>query len=492
MFKIFVFDRVVCGMASANVPVENPFLAQIERIRVELRERVARARQVLQEREIALLSELQQLEDTYRGEGVDEQIDQLRKIKEQNMSTLTDDENQELLQQVIAPLNTRMRELEASLETAKDTMRLVELEWDTNLEGILSRTGSIRVRGLPDYKEKGIRGHTAILITEGKPTRGLKKTSYINSILQCLSHTLPIRRLYVSDEYKEHLNNRGDLSNAFSHVMVELWDSTSSHSVHPNDLKKQIESISPKVPKYNQHDAHEFMRFLLNELHEEINRANEEGRKSPADNETLEEACARHLTWEDSRISQLFSGMLRSDVCCTVCNNQSTAYIPFMDLSLPIVRRKQRPFYNAISTEATVLLADCLRMFTTEEMLDEEESPYCNTCIKPTKSSRHVSIAKLPRYLVIQLKRLSYHPKRTKLSTRVEFDYTWELIDSDNTVKIYSLYAVVCHSGGVSGGHYTAYCNYCGVWRCFDDKIVKSVTWEYVAHQEAYILFYKL
>ena len=87
---------------------------------------------------------------------------------------------------------------------------------------------------------------------------------------------------------------------------------------------------------------------------------------------------------------------------------------------------------------------------------------------------------------------LSYHPKRTKLSTRVEFDYTWELIDSDNTVKIYSLYAVVCHSGGVSGGHYTAYCNYCGVWRCFDDKIVKSVTWEYVAHQEAYILFYKL
>ena len=471
-------------MASANVPVKNPFLAQLDKVRVELRERVARACQVLQERETALLSALQQLEDAYRGEGVAEQIDQLRKIKEHNMSTLADNENLELLQQVIAPLNTRMTELEASLEIARDAMRLVELEWDTNLEGILSRTGSIRMRG-----------HTERIISEGKPTRGLKNfgnTSYINSILQCLSHTLPIRCLYVSDEYKEHLNNRGDLSNAFSHVMVELWDSTSSHSVRPNDLKKQIESISPKVPKYNQHDAHEFMRFLLNELHEEINRSSEEGRKSPAHNEILEEACARHLTWEDSRISQLFSGMLRSDVCCSVCNNQSTVYIPFMDLSLPIVKRKQRSFYNAISTEATVLLADCLRMFTTEDILDEEESPYCNTCIKPTKSSRHVSIAKLPRYLVIQLKRLSYHPKRTKLSTRVEFDYTWELIDSDNTVKLYSLYAVVCHSGGVSGGHYTAYCNHCGVWRCFDDKIIKSVTWEYVAHQEAYILFYKL
>ena len=48
-----------------------------------------------------------------------------------------------------------MRELEANLETARDRMRRVELEWDVNLEGMLSRTGSIRVRGEPDYKEKG-------------------------------------------------------------------------------------------------------------------------------------------------------------------------------------------------------------------------------------------------------------------------------------------------------------------------------------------------
>ena len=142
-------------MASANVPVENPFLTQIERVRVEIRKRVARAHQVLRERETALLSELQQLEDTYRGEGVDKQIDQLRITKEQNIATLTDNENQEFLQQSVALLDARMRELEASLETARDRMRRVELEWDRNLEGILSRTGSIRVRGVADYKEKG-------------------------------------------------------------------------------------------------------------------------------------------------------------------------------------------------------------------------------------------------------------------------------------------------------------------------------------------------
>ena len=142
-------------MASARVEGDNPFLAQVERARVELRERVARAHQVLQERETALLSELQQLEDTYRGEGVDKQIDQLRIHKEQTIATLTDNKNKEFLEQSVDLLDARMRELAANLKTARDRMRRVELEWDGNLEGMLSRTGSIRVREEPDYKEKG-------------------------------------------------------------------------------------------------------------------------------------------------------------------------------------------------------------------------------------------------------------------------------------------------------------------------------------------------
>ena len=142
-------------MASARVSGENQFLSQVERVRVELRERVARAHQVLQERETALLSELQQLEDTYRGEGVDKQIDQLRVTKEQTIATLTDNTNKEILEQSVTLLDARMRELEVNLETARDRMRRVELEWDVNLEGMLSRTGSIRVRGEQDCKEKG-------------------------------------------------------------------------------------------------------------------------------------------------------------------------------------------------------------------------------------------------------------------------------------------------------------------------------------------------
>ena len=84
-------------MASVGVSGDNPFLSQVERVRVELRERVARAHQVLQERETALMSELQQIEDTYTGEGVGKQIDQLRMHREQTIATLTDNKNKKFL-----------------------------------------------------------------------------------------------------------------------------------------------------------------------------------------------------------------------------------------------------------------------------------------------------------------------------------------------------------------------------------------------------------
>ena len=323
------------------------------------------------------------------------------------------------------------------------------------------------------------------------PTRGLKNlgnTCFMNSILQCLSHTLPLRQLYVSDYYKLYLNNKGDLSYAFKRVMLELWNTTSSDSVSPYYLKRQVRIAAPIFSDFNQHDAHEFMRFLLNELHEEINRASEEGRKSPADNETLEEACDRYLTWEDSRISQLFSGMLRSDVCCSICNNQSTAYIPFMDLSLPIPEKND---LNCSYYEQPVHLADCLEMITAEEILMEEERPYCNTCRDLTASTKQLIICSLPRFIVIQLKRFSYYPTRTKLSTPVRFDDTWRLKDSSNSTHTYSLYGIACHSGSLYGGHYIAYCKYSGVWRCFNDSMTSIVSWDHVREQKAYILFYR-
>ena len=335
-----------------------------------------------------------------------------------------------------------------------------------------------------------------------KPTRGLKNignTCFMNCILQCLSHTLPLRDLFVSNEYKKHLKTKGDLSYAFKCTMYELWMSSSTlDSYAPHDLKRMVGIVAPRFYGYNQHDAQEFMRFLLNELHEEINKANVKGRLSPGDDETLQEACERYLTWENSKISELFSGMLRSEVCCSVCRHRSIVYDPFMDLALPIPKSKStssRTYIPSVSydtsTQPAVKLDACMQVFTKEETLDEEERPYCNKCKNMTKSTKQLSIAKLPKFLVIQLKRFSGYSIRSKLSTPVEFEERWEVCDNTGKTHVYSLYGIACHLGGIYGGHYTAYCKYNRQWRYFNDTYAIAKSWDHVKHQEAYILFYE-
>ena len=128
-----------------NIVGDDPFLSRIEHVREELRKNVARAHQVLDDREGELLSELEQIEANYRGEGFAKQIQQLKITKEQTISTLTDNENKDFLEQSIATLDARVREIQSKIGITRNSMTGVELEWDEFLERVLSQTGSIQV-----------------------------------------------------------------------------------------------------------------------------------------------------------------------------------------------------------------------------------------------------------------------------------------------------------------------------------------------------------
>ena len=142
-------------MASSNVSESETFLSQAEGVREEIRARFSRSHELLRVREAALLSELDELLASYRGEGVREQIQDLNRIIKSMKTTVQRNENQETVATSVAVMNARIRELEVSLETAKDRMRRVELEWDGELEERLNGLGGIRVIGLLDYRKKG-------------------------------------------------------------------------------------------------------------------------------------------------------------------------------------------------------------------------------------------------------------------------------------------------------------------------------------------------
>ena len=140
-------------MASASVLSEDRFRSKVDRVREEIRRKFFRAHQVLGERETELLSELDQLEERYRGTGITEQIEDLEKLKEVELTTSKVNKNKDLVMQHVSELDDRVRKLREDWEKERASMRKVELEWDAELETRLSELGAIRVSSFRDYKE---------------------------------------------------------------------------------------------------------------------------------------------------------------------------------------------------------------------------------------------------------------------------------------------------------------------------------------------------
>lgn len=329
--------------------------------------------------------------------------------------------------------------------------------------------------------------------------RNLGNTCFMNSILQCLSNTRELRDYCLQNQYLRDLNNNSRMRTAlmaeFAKLIQLLWTSSPNDSVSPSEFKTQIQRYAPRFVGYNQQDAQEFLRFLLDGLHGEVNRVLVRPRASAdtldhlPDDEKSRQMWRRYQEREDSRVSDLFVGQLKSSLTCSECGYCSTAFDPFWDLSLPIPKKGY----------GEVTLMDCLRLFTKEDVLDGDEKPTCCRCKARTRCTKKFSIQKFPKILVLHLKRFSEARIRaSKLTTFVNFQLKdldlREFASQSCNHAVYNLYAVSNHSGTTMGGHYTAYCKspVSGEWHSFNDSRVTPMSSSHVRSSDAYLLFYEL
>uniref|UniRef100_A0A3Q3WNL2 Ubiquitin carboxyl-terminal hydrolase n=1 Tax=Mola mola TaxID=94237 RepID=A0A3Q3WNL2_MOLML len=326
----------------------------------------------------------------------------------------------------------------------------------------------------------------------------LGNTCFMNSILQCLSNTSELRDYCLKNVHRSDLNNNcrtnAPLMEEFAKLTQSLWTSVNNEAVSPSDFRSQIQIYAPKYVGCNQQDAQEFLRCLLDGLHNEVNRVTIRPKVFVGDFDHLpdEEKGRRmwnmYLQWEDSKVVDLFVGQLKSSVTCTVCGFSSTVFDPFWDLSIPVAQK----------SSGEVTLKDCLRLFTEEDVLDGEERPTCNRCNDRRKCTKRFSIQKFPQILVLHLKRFSdLNNRASKLSTYINFplkDLDLREFSSASDRPVYNLYAVSNHSGNALGGHYTAYCRHpaLGEWYNFNDSRVSPVSSNQVQSSNAYVLFYEL
>ncbi|XP_029028290.1 ubiquitin carboxyl-terminal hydrolase 2a isoform X2 [Betta splendens] len=361
--------------------------------------------------------------------------------------------------------------------------------------GFSSSTWEARNNGLPHSPTRDSMNSKSAQGLVG--LKNLGNTCFMNSILQCLSNTHSLRDYCLHNSHRRDLNNNSRTNTAlmeeFAKLIQTMWTSCSSEAVSPSEFKTQIQRYAPRFVGYNQQDAQEFLRFLLDGLHNEVNRVTVRPRGTVEDFDHLpdeekgKKMWSKYLEREDSKIVDLFVGQLKSSLTCSHCGFCSTVFDPFWDLSLPIAKG-----YGEVS------LMDCMRLFTKEDVLDGDEKPTCYRCKARRRCTKKFTIQKFPKILVLHLKRFSEARRTSKLSTYVNFpmkDLDLREFASENSINaVYNLYAVSNHSGTTMGGHYTAYCRNpnSGEWYTFNDSRVTPMSSSQVRSSDAYVLFYEL
>ncbi|KAL7558503.1 hypothetical protein ACA910_008102 [Epithemia clementina (nom. ined.)] len=177
----------------------------------------------------------------------------------------------------------------------------------------------------------------------------LGNTCFMNAALQCLSHATPLTRHFLSGKFKQDLNKSnplgtgGKLAMAYETVLKDLWMKVGIRSTSPNALKRAISQFAPRFAGFLQHDAQEFLAYLLDGLHEDVNRIRKAPYVEMPDVDGRQDmAAAGALAWDahkrrnDSLVMDSFYGQFKSTCVCPQCNRVSVSFDAFNHVSLEI------------------------------------------------------------------------------------------------------------------------------------------------------------
>ncbi|GMF17810.1 unnamed protein product [Phytophthora lilii] len=376
-------------------------------------------------------------------------------------------------------------------------------------------------------------------LTRKRHPRGLVGLQNLGNTccLQCVSNLPAIVKyfhlgLYVR-EINESSSTKGALANAFGDLIKALWTGDKFTATRPVELKRVIGKVASRFTGYDQQDAQEFLRFVLDGLHEDLNRVKKKpayyeikDRPEAKDRDISDEYWKFYLERNVSALSELFCGQLRSEIRCETCNHRSLCFDVFWDLSLPVPKKSGKnsaashlrissSFFSggrtASSSDASsssssspnggMSIHDCLKAYTEQEFLSDDAAYYCTKCKTHRSVAKKISVYRLPNVLVLHLKRFSFSTfSRDKVSTSISFPAQSldlaEYCASDAVLDgstLYDLTGIVHHMGSLNGGHYTAECLNADTqeWFDFNDASVTAIKKPELYSSSAYMLFYQ-
>ncbi|KDP34308.1 hypothetical protein JCGZ_12656 [Jatropha curcas] len=307
----------------------------------------------------------------------------------------------------------------------------------------------------------------------GAGLSNLGNTCFINAILQCFTHTVPlVKALQSCNHLRPCQRGTGGFCVVCAlHDHIKLSLASSGKIISPLEVVDNLNNISSCFRRYQQEDAHEFLQCLL---------------------EKLERCCLNDeisYPQDDNIVERVFGGRLISKLKCCNCGDCSDKYEPLIDLSLEI--------------EDVETLQNALESFTKVEKIENLDTKFtCDKCREEVSREKQLMLDRAPSVATFHLKRFKTDGSSiAKINKHVDFPleldlkpYTNGSEDSNvNQVDLkYQLYAIVVHNGFLpTSGHYFSYVRSSpDTWHKLDDSMVVKVDEEIVLSQTAYILFY--
>ena len=306
----------------------------------------------------------------------------------------------------------------------------------------------------------------------------LGNTCYINSAIQCLSHTIELTDFFLTNKWKIINNNYkyNNFSNEWYRILNAMWEDNCT--ISPNSLFKLMIKISNETKlsfgfsSYRQNDIQELLIFLLDIMHKSLDIGgiipNE------IDNTVSVKHWNKFYSKEYSKIIDLFYGQIETSINdINTKKKLSSNFQPVCFFTLPIP-----------SLNRDIHIEDCLNLYLSEEILDGDNKWYYKKTNEYIKVTKKIKIKKYPKILILCLNR--FNNDNSKINTKVDIP---ELFNFDK--KSYELYGICNHYGDSSGGHYIAFCKNNNIWYKFNDKIVTKLDTNELISESNYCLFYR-
>ena len=179
----------------------------------------------------------------------------------------------------------------------------------------------------------------------------LGNTCFMNSSIACLSNCSELTAYFLTEKFKQNINKKnkqglqGKLAYAWYDLLKQYW-TTKTRTGDPSAVKSTVAKKVKKFAGYGQQDSNEFMTEFLSILNEDLNKSDKKEYKELKEkgNDETELDCAKrfwdlHLKRNDSIITDLFCGLLKSNVVCSECGFNNITFDPFNTLTLAIPNR---------------------------------------------------------------------------------------------------------------------------------------------------------